>query len=91
MDTPEDLDDMLIELYSPIDEQESDTEVVEELPTIASKEVLRLLQSVKLGEMQAEDCNAEFIKWIERYEKVVKQRHFNSLKQAGIRSFFSAV
>jgi hypothetical protein len=40
--------------------------------------------------MQADDCNADYIRWIERYEKVVKRRHIASLKQGGIGAFFKA-
>ena len=42
-----------------------------------------MLQAMKLAEMQAEDCDAESIKWLDRYEKVVYRRHLESLSQAG--------
>jgi hypothetical protein len=41
--------------------------------------------------MQSDNCNADYIRWIERYEKVVKQRHLEGLKQAGIQSLFTSV
>jgi hypothetical protein len=66
------------------DGQESDNEEVEALPQVPPSEVLRLPQSIKLGEMQSDDCNADHIRWIERYEEVVKQRHLDGLKQAHI-------
>lgn len=87
-DTSEDLDNHIIALCSPVDEQESDDEAVEILPQVPPQQVLCLLQSIKLGEMQSNNCNADYIRWLERYEKVVKQRHLEGLKQANIQSFF---
>jgi hypothetical protein len=79
-----------VALYSPVEEEESDDEDVEVLPTIRPHEVLRLLQGIKIGEMQADDCNADYISWIERYERVVQRRQIDALKQAPIQSFFGA-
>ena len=79
-DTSKDFDNHIIALCSSVDEQESDDEAVEVLPQIPPWRVLCLLQSVKLGEMQSDDCNTEYIRWVERYEKVVKQRHLHGLK-----------
>jgi hypothetical protein len=85
------LDEHLIAMFSTVEEQESDSEgIVTDLPVVKPQEVINLLQSIKLGEMQADDCNADYIRWIERYEKVVKRRHIASLKQGGIRAFFKA-
>jgi len=39
--------------------------------------------------MQSDNYNADYISWIERYEKVVKQRHLKGFRQANIESFFS--
>jgi hypothetical protein len=89
-DNCEDLEDHLVALYSPVEEEESDDEDVEVLPTIRPHEVLRLLQGIKIGEMQADDCNADYISWIERYERVVQRRQIDALKQAPIQSFFGA-
>ena len=90
VDTADDLDNHIIDLCSPVDEQESDDEAVEVLPQVPPQQVLRLLQSIKLGEMQSSNCNADYIRWLERYEKVVKQRHLEGLQQANIQSFFGA-
>ena len=87
-DGPEDLDHQIIALCSPVNEQKSDNEAVEVLPRVPPQQVLRLLQSIKLGEMQSDNCNADYISWIERYEKVVRQRYLERLKQANIQSFF---
>jgi hypothetical protein len=89
-DPQEDIEEMLIALHTPVDEQESDSEDVEQLPIISPQQVLEHLQSIKLGEIQADDCNPESIKWIERYEKVIRSRHQRGLKQAGIRSYLTA-
>lgn len=89
VDSPEDVDNHIIALCSPVDEQESDDEAVEIMPQVPPNQVLRLLQSIKLGEMQSDNCNADFISWIERYEKVVRQTHLEGLRQANIESFFS--
>jgi hypothetical protein len=62
------------------DEQESDSEEVEVLPQVSPREVLRLLQFIKLGEMQSDDCNPDHLRWLHRYEDVVKQRHLDSPK-----------
>jgi hypothetical protein len=90
VDTADDLDNHIIDLCSPVDERESDDEAVEVLPQVLPQQVLRLLQSIKLGEMQSSNCNADYIRWLERYEKVVKQRHLEGLQQANIQSFFGA-
>ena len=87
-DSSEDLDNHIIALCDHVDEQESDDEAVEVLPQIPPQQVLRIVQSVKLDEMQSDDCNAEYIRWFERYEKVVQQRHLDSLEQANTQSFF---
>lgn len=34
--------------------------------------------------MQSEGCEAENLRWMDAYEKVVHRRHITSLKQAGI-------
>jgi hypothetical protein len=47
-----------------------------------------LSQSIKIGEMQADDCNADYIVWIKRYEKVIERMHIEGLKQAGIQAIF---
>jgi hypothetical protein len=88
VDDPESLDEHLISLFSPAGEQESedDEEIVVNLPTVQPQEVINLLQSIKLGEMQADDCNADYIRWIERYEKVVKRRHIASLYYISLRT-----
>lgn len=52
-------------------------------------QVLQLLESVKLGEIQSDDCSPESIRWIERYKRVIRERHLRSLKQTGIRSYFT--
>ena len=83
-DNLENLDDHIIDLCSPTDEQESGDEAVEQLPRVSSQQVLQLLQRMKLCEMQSDNCNADYIRWMERYENVVKQRHTNSLEQADI-------
>jgi hypothetical protein len=91
VDDSNSLDEHLIAMFSTVEEQESDSEeIVTDLPVVKPQEVINLLQSIKLGEMQADDCNADYIRWIERYEKVVKRRHIASLKQGGIRAFFKA-
>lgn len=59
-------------------EQESDNEGIEPVPQVPPREVLRLLQTIKLGEMQSDDCNADYISCIERYEQVVQKRHILS-------------
>jgi len=56
---------------------------------VTPKQMLQLLQDLKLGETQSDDCSAESIRWLERYEKIVKERHLKGLKQAGIRTYFS--
>ena len=89
VDSPEDVDNHIIALCSPVDEQESNDKAVEIMPQVPPNQVLRLLQSIKLGEMQSDNYNADYISWIERYEKVVKQRHLKGLRQANIESFFS--
>jgi hypothetical protein len=88
-DITEDLDANIIAQNSPVDDEESDNEEVEVLPQVQPQQVLHLLQSIKLGEMQADDCNADHIAWIERYEKVIRRRHIEGLKQAGIQAFFA--
>ena len=85
VDPKGDVEEMLVMLHAP-EEPESDDEE-EQLPIVTPKEVLQLLQSIKLGEIQSDDCNAESIKWLERYEKVVYRRHLNNLSQAGIMGY----
>jgi hypothetical protein len=82
------VEEMLVTLHSP-EGPESDTEQPEELPIVTPQHVLQLLQGVKLGEIQVDDCNAESIRWLDRYEKVVQTRHQKGLKQAGIRTYFT--
>jgi hypothetical protein len=91
IDADNEIDEELLALHCPVavEEPESDTEVLEELPIVTPKQVLELLQSIKLGEIQSDDCNAESIRWLERYEKIIKERHLKGLKQAGIRSYFN--
>ena len=59
------------------------------MPKVQPQQVLNLLQTLKLSELQADDCNPSFISWLERYEKVVNKRHLKSLKQTGIESFMT--
>jgi len=87
-DTSKDLDSHIIALCSPVDKQELDEEALEIQPQVLLQQVLRLLQSIKLGEMQLDNYNAEYIRWIKRYKKVVQQRHLKGLKQVNIQSFF---
>lgn len=86
-DTSEDLDEHLIMLKSPVEEQEPDNEGVEVPLQVHPQQDLRLLKSIKLGEMQANNCNADYIASIEGYKRVVKRRHNEGLKQADIQSF----
>jgi hypothetical protein len=51
VDSPEDVDNHIIALCSPVDEQESDDKAVEIMPQVPPNQVLRLLQSIKLGEI----------------------------------------
>ncbi|KAM0721559.1 hypothetical protein Q7P37_002484 [Cladosporium fusiforme] len=90
VDGPENIDAHLATLFSPPDEQESDTEGIEPVPQVLPREVLRLLQFIKLGEMQSDDCNADYINWIERYEQVVQKRHIRTLTQAGSQVYFTS-
>jgi hypothetical protein len=85
VDSEGDIEEMLVMLHSP-EEPESDNEE-EQLPRIPPKQALQLLQSLKLAEIQSDDCSAESIRWLERYEKVVYNRHLNSLTQAGIQHY----
>jgi hypothetical protein len=89
VDPEGEVEEMLLAIHAP-EEPESDNEEVEQLPVVTPQQVIRLLQSVKLGEIQSDDCNAESIRWLDRYEKVVQMRHQKELKQAGIRSYFTA-
>jgi hypothetical protein len=87
VDPQGDVEEMLIMLHQP-EEPESDNEEVEEqLPIVPPEQVLQYLQSIKLAEIQSEDCNAESIKWLDRYEKVVYRRHLDNLTQVGIMSY----
>jgi hypothetical protein len=60
--------------------------IVADEPHVPPSQVLRLLQLIKLGEMQSHDCDPANISWLERYENVVKQRHLHSLKRANVQS-----
>jgi hypothetical protein len=84
----EDLNDHLISLYSTTQEDESDDEGVQVLPKVQPQQVLNLLQTLKLGELQSDGFNASFISWFERYEQVVRKRHLRSLLRTDIESFF---
>jgi hypothetical protein len=85
VDPEGDVEEMLVMLHAP-EEPESDNEE-EQLPIMTPKQVLQLLQSIKLSEIQSDDCNAESIKWLERYEKVVCRRHLDNPSQAGIMGY----
>ena len=90
IDPDNEIDEELLALHCPVEEPESDCEeIIEELPVVTPKQMLQLLQDLKLGETQSDDCSAESIRWLERYEKIVKERHLKGLKQAGIRTYFS--
>jgi hypothetical protein len=82
VDPEGEVEEMLVALHCP-EGPESDTEIV------TPQQVLQLLQGVKLGEIQVDDCNTESIRWLDRYEKVVQTRHQKGLKQAGIRTYFT--
>jgi hypothetical protein len=60
VDPEGDVEEMLVMLHAP-EEPESDNEE-EQLPIMTPKQVLQLLQSIKLSEIQSDDCNAESIK-----------------------------
>jgi hypothetical protein len=60
--------------------------IVADEPHVPPSQVLRLLQLIKLGEMQSDGCNPANISWLERYEQVVKQRHLDGLKRANVHS-----
>lgn len=90
-DSPEDLDNRLVELFSPHEDEESDTEVLEPLLQVTPEHSLQLLQQLKLGEIQSEGCNAEFLKWMNAYEKVVHKRRIGALTQAGIQRYFTPI
>jgi hypothetical protein len=91
IDADSEIDEELLALHCPVavGEPESDTEVLEELLIVTLKQVLELLQNIKLSEIQSDDYNAESIRWLKRYEKIIKERYLKGLKQAGIRSYFN--
>jgi hypothetical protein len=91
VDAPDEVDDMLLALHCFNEQQqESDPEEPEEqLPIITPKQMLQHLEGLKLGEIQSDDCNAESLRWLERYTKIVRERHLKGLKQAGIMNYFT--
>lgn len=91
VDSPEDLDNHLVELFSPVEDEESDTEILEPLPQMTPEHCIQLLEGLKLGEMQSDDCNAEFIRWMNAYEKVIRKRRIGALKQVGIGRYFNTI
>lgn len=87
VDSPDDTAEHIAQQYEPVPQEESDLEEVEELPRIRAKQALQLLQQLRLHEEQAEDCNIDWIRSLDRYEKVVRRRHQEGLQQAQISQY----
>ena len=88
-DTAEDIDQAIIDEFSPPQEQESDNEGVKILPRVLPSEALQLLQRLRLHEEQAEDCNTSFIDWLDRHERTVNARRFRGLQQRQLSDYFT--
>lgn len=87
VDSDEDLDNHLIAVYSPVNEEESDEEDVEVLPQVTTEEINTALQTLQLGEMQSHGYDPSFLRWFERYKRVIFNRRIEGLKQLSIEGY----
>ena len=83
-DSPEDIDEQIAQLYEPVVEDDSEPEEVEVLPRIKADQALQLLRQLRLHEEQSDDCNSQWIRSLDSYEKVVYRRQFQGLQQRSI-------
>lgn len=88
VDDLEDSAEHIALLFEPTPPEESDEEVVEELPRISASQALQLLKQLRLHEEQSDNCNNSWLQSLDKYEKVVQQRMAVGLQQQQISSFF---
>lgn len=69
-------------------EEESDDEVVEQLPRVTPFDSVQLLRRLRFHEEQSTDCNGDWLKGLDSYEKLVQKRYHESLQQRRIDSYF---
>ncbi|KAI7203008.1 hypothetical protein KC316_g1675 [Hortaea werneckii] len=88
-DKSEDLMDQIVEQYQPTPAEEPVDEYIEELPRVLPSEALVLLQRLRLHEEQSKDSNINWIKDLERYERVLNRRAKEALQQRTLDSWFT--
>lgn len=89
-DSNDDIAEQIAQLFEPIPDQESDNEGVEELPRIAAQQALLHLRNLRLHEEQSDDCNSDWLRSLDRYEKVVKHRQQKGLQQSQLETFWTS-
>ncbi|KAI1004052.1 hypothetical protein K3495_g4159 [Podosphaera aphanis] len=87
-DSADDVHDRLVQLYSPVEDQESEEEGVEELPRVQPRQALLLLQQLRLYEEQKSMPNTGWISNLYSYEKVVRKEQTEGLKQQSLDKYF---
>ena len=87
LEEDEDIEAQIIAQFEPRPEFE-DGEVLEELPLITAAQALQALYTLRLYEEQSKQGLLEWIQQLNKHEKVIRRRQFESLKQRDISSFF---
>lgn len=85
-DTEQDVAEMIAAQYEPPPEEESDEEE-QELPRISGLQALQSLQLLRLFEEQSNDCNFDWLRSLNRYESVVRQRKAVTERQGRLTSW----
>ena len=87
-DSEHDLEQSIIDSFSPPEVQESDDEGVEVLEQITADQALIMLQRLRLYEEQSDNGNKKLIDQLYRHERVVEARRVKGLHQRTLTSFY---
>ena len=87
-DSEHDLEQSIIDSFSPPEVQESDDEGVEVLEQITADQALIMLQRLRLYEEQSDDGNKKLMDQLYRHERVVEARRVKGLHQRTLTSFY---
>lgn len=85
----EDLITHIAGLFEPPAEESDTEEPAEVIRPISIEEALQLVQRLKIHEEQSEDCNNDWIRSLDQYEKVVKDRRLKRLHQSQLDSWLT--
>ncbi|KAI7340379.1 hypothetical protein KC315_g724 [Hortaea werneckii] len=89
-DSPEDSTEAIAEQFEPLlqQEDEAEDELVEQLERVTAHEAVKLLSRLRLHEEQSTDCDGDWLKGLDQYEKVLQKRYQESLQQGRLDRYF---